>query len=87
MSMNFKDPIDGETQSMIKEMFGEHIVDMDDKTTLFNRGMDMLQSDFKKIANKSKQVVEVEINDVGDVKKMSDGSEYKCSIDGWIKIK
>jgi hypothetical protein len=27
-----------------------------------------------------------EMNDLDDVKTMLDGTEYKCSIDGWIKV-
>lgn len=87
MSMNFRDPIDGETKTMIREMFGDSLVDIDDRTALFNKGKVLLQSEFKKITNKAKQPVEVELNDIDDIKAMSDGSEYKCSIDGWIKIK
>jgi len=41
----------------------------------------------KKIANAAKQPVSIELNDLGEVKTMQDGTKYEVTPNGWKRIK
>lgn len=68
---------------MVKEVLKTDLVD--DRNALFDAMM-MRQQDMKKIANETNQVVSVELNSPGDIKTMSDGTQYKATPQGWVKI-
>jgi len=85
MSMNFKEDITEEHQSIIKEMFGDEMVAIDERTALFNSRL-INQQKMKKIANKIQQPVEVELNDLEDIKTMTDGTRYQVTPTGWVKL-
>ena len=70
---------------MKEEMFGKDIAAMDQKTVLLNRRMH-LQSEMKKVANQTKQPVSLEINNEGEIKTLSDGSQYRVTKSGWKKL-
>jgi len=85
MSMFFNKPISDDDKSFIKEMFGKDIAAMDQKTVLLNRRMH-LQSEMMKVANQTKQPVSLEINNEGEIKTLSDGSQYRVTKSGWKKL-
>lgn len=85
MSMNFQNPINKEDQDFLKEFFGDKLEAVDEKTALINT-QSFHQSEMKKIANRLNQPVEVELNDVDDIKTMADGTRYKVTPTGWIKL-
>jgi len=86
MSMNFNDPMSADTKSMLNEFFGDDINIVDSKTALFNSVVDLNQQFMKEIANTSNQVVSVELNDLGDVKTLEDGTKYQVTKQGWKKL-
>ena len=72
-------------------MFGDDIKAMDERTALFESEMEKMQQVFsqkemKKLANTAKQPVSVELNELGDIKTMSDGTEYALTSKGWRKL-
>ena len=83
--MFFNKPISDDDKSFIKEMFGKDIAAMDQKTVLLNRRMH-LQSEMMKVANQTKQPVSLEINNEGEIKTLSDGSQYRVTKSGWEKL-
>jgi len=84
MSINFENPMNDETRRLAETMF-KGLVAMDEKTILIN-DCTLFQPDFKKLVNASGQIVEVEMHDKGDIKKMSDGTRYQMTIFGWKKL-
>ncbi len=85
MSLNFEKPLSGEDQSFLREIMGERLVATDEKIALFQRGV-IDQKKMKAIANQTNQVVSVELNDEGDIKTLSDGSQYLATKTGWKKL-
>ena len=83
MSIQFERPITEGQQDMVRKLLKTDLVD--DKTALFD-AMTVHQQDMKKLANETKQVVSVELNSPGDIKTMSDGTQYKATPQGWVKI-
>ena len=83
MSMNFKEDLTEEHQKKIREMFDT--VAVDERTALFNDKV-IDQKRMKTIANETNQVVEVELHGEGDIKTMSDGTQYEVTPRGWKKI-
>ena len=88
MSINFDEPVSDEVTDELKRMLGDQVVAQDEKTTLLTQLEDftLLQRRMKKIANMANQPVVVEINDLGDIKTMSDGTRYKVTQAGWRKL-
>lgn len=88
MSMNFDEPL-SEAQQKIRDQFFEdaqaNVAASDDKTTLFEH-FNMQREKLSKLANDVGQPVKVEINGEGDTKTMSDGTEYRCTPQGWKKV-
>lgn len=75
-----------ETFSLIQEKFSEKIEAMDEKTVLLKQFNEIKQSDMKEIANTANQPVSVELHGNGEIKTMSDGTEYEVTPQGWQKI-
>jgi len=86
MSMNFNDPMNPETAALIKEMYGEKIAAMDGKTVLLKQLNEIKQSDMKEITNTANQPLSVEINGLGEIKTMSDGTKYRVTARGWQRV-
>lgn len=85
MSMNFDRPISEEHQDFIKKLMGDQVEALDDRTTLLNTAF-IDQKKMSAIANKTNQVVTVEINEPDEIKTMSDGTRYKVTPHGWVKV-
>lgn len=85
MSMNFEKSLTDLDKSFIKKLMGNDIAAIDDQVVLFNSNI-IEQSKMKKIAIQTNQPVCVEINELDEIKKLSDGTEYKVTKDGWKKI-
>lgn len=85
MSLNFEKPLSGEDQAFLRKIVGERLVATDEKTALFQRGV-IDQKKMKAIANQTNQVVSVELNEEGDIKTLSDGSQYLATKTGWKKL-
>jgi hypothetical protein len=73
------------TDSMIREIFRDDLVAMDEKTALVNRN-EFQQKLMKEIANTAEQPATLELNGEGDIKTMSDGTRYRVTPDGWRKL-
>ena len=87
MSINFENETTKQQQDFIRKMFGEeNITAQDAKTTLIRRMRDIRQPEMKMLANETKQCVQVEINSEGDIKTLSDGTQYRLEKDGWKKM-
>lgn len=86
MSMNFNEAMNPEVIAMLKEKMGDQIVDMDEHTVLFDNLKVISQPDMRQIANTARQPVSIELNDEGEIKTMSDGTKYKCTVNGWRKV-
>lgn len=91
MSINFNHPVGPEEENMLKKMFGEPVAS-DRKTFLY----DDMESRFRQqlmqgrkmteLANKAKQPVAVELNKEGEIKTLSDGTQYRVTPKGWRKV-
>jgi len=82
MSVNFEKPMNDAAKSQLKELFGEHVV-QDNYKTLYDRMGVLEVKKMSRLARTAEQPVSVELNDIGDTKKMSDGSTWILTEDGW----
>jgi len=85
MSMSFKNPLTEEDSEFLRERLGDMIEAMDEHTVLLN-SKEIKQLEMKEVANRTNQVVTVEVNDLDEVKTMSDGTQYKVTASGWKKL-
>lgn len=85
MSIQTPEPMNEEARSMLKEMFGDAVAE-DKKTILFHDMKGMNNRNMGDVARAAGQVVTAELNEIGDVKELSDGSQYKLETNGWKKI-
>lgn len=85
MSMSFTQPVNDETYAKIIKEFGEPVAH-DRKTFLFDHPKVIKQQIMKEIANAAKQPATVAVHGHGDIKTMSDGTQYRVTPQGWQKI-
>ncbi len=85
MSMNFDNPINKEQQGFIRELLGDKLEAIDEKTALFD-AREVFSQDVSKIATKLNQRVTVELNEPGEIKEMSDSTQYRVTPQGWKKL-
>ncbi len=85
MSMNFNKPITLEDQSFIREFMGDKLTAIDESSVLFDASI-IQGKEMRAIARRLNQVVEVELNESGEIKIMSDGSRYQVTASGWKKL-
>jgi uncharacterized protein (UPF0218 family) len=85
MSITFERPVSEDTKNRLQELF-KGIVAHDERQFLINDIGRLHQSDMADIARKEKQIVTADLVAVGDVKTLSDGTQYKATLKGWIKI-
>lgn len=85
MSMTFEQPINAATRAMIEEAFGKPAA-ADDKTLLFDRMATIRSVDMSAIANAARQPVTVELHSEGEIKTMADGTRYRATKRGWVKV-
>lgn len=90
MSMNFNDPMNDEALEMFRQMVDAgdlpQPVAMDDRRALFNDALKMEQKKMGDLARAAKQPITVELNEEGEIKEMSDGTKYRVTSRGWVKI-
>lgn len=87
MSMSFQNPLNDEAYAKIVKEFGEPIaVDGERKTLLFDRIGQINQQVMKEIANTAKQPATVGMHGEGEIKTMSDGTQYRVTPQGWQKL-
>jgi len=85
MSMNFDNPLTEEQQKIRDSFLKDALVAGDAKTALLNNTV-IQREQMSKLAYELEQVVTIEINDIGDIKTMTDGTQYKLSPTGWKKL-
>lgn len=85
MSLNFANPVNVDALKLIQEAFGEPVAS-DDKTFLFDRRTVIRQTTMGAIARVAGQIATVEVNGIGDIKTMIDGTRYECIANGWRRL-
>lgn len=85
MSINFEDPINDEARRKMLEMFGDNIETMDDRTALLKQMVPLYQKQMGDLARTAKQVVQAEINEIGDRKEVG-GVVYELEEAGWKRL-
>jgi hypothetical protein len=85
MSINFENPMNDEARSMLKSIFADNIEAMDDKTALLRKMVPLHQKQMGDLARTAKQVVDVEINEIGDRKEVG-GVVYELDEAGWKRL-
>lgn len=85
MSINFNEPVGPETENMLKKLFGDPVAS-DAKTFLYDKQLVLEQKRMTELANKAKQPVSVELNSEGEIKTLSDGTQYRVTPKGWRKV-
>lgn len=85
MSINFNNVPNDEAIRMMEELFGKPVAS-DGMTNLFDKLPDIEQRMAKAVANAAGQPMTVEMNSIGDIKDMADGSRYQLTEDGWKKM-
>jgi len=86
MSMNFNQDLNPEAVSMIEEMYGDKVAAIDDRTVLLDSFVEASRHQMTELANTAKQPVVIEINEPNEIKTMQDGTKYKVTPSGWVKI-
>jgi hypothetical protein len=69
----------------LREAFGEFEA-MDRRTFLSNNLGTIHRDQMREVVNTAKQVASVEINKVGDRKKLDDGTEWELTALGWAQL-
>ena len=85
MSMTFDRDLNPEAVSMIDEMFGDSVKVIDERNVLLD-SFEAGRREMTELANIAKQPVVIEINEPGEIKTMLDGTQYKVTPQGWVKI-
>jgi len=85
MSINFNDVPSEFVRLKMEELFGKPVAS-DGKTNLFDELFEIDQRDMKALANAAGQPVSVEMNSVGDIKTMDDGTQWRLTPNGWHKL-
>ena len=86
MSINFQDPTSAHVQRMMAEAFGKAVA-TDGKTFLYDELPDpMERSKMAAIAREAAQPLSTELNIIGDIKTMEDGTQWRLTPTGWHKI-
>ena len=90
MSLNFEHPINPEAVNLLRQLIEEgslpRPIAQDDRQALFNDIPRISQKEMAKLANTAKQPVTVTLNKLDDVKELSDGTKYRVTNKGWVKI-
>ena len=83
MSMNFREPISDEAIERMKAMFD---VAHNDKKTFLLRDSSINQKQCSDIAKMTGQISQLELNQRGDIKELSDGRKFMLKAEGWKKL-
>jgi len=84
MSISSPEPMNEETQKKMREAFGEP-VSSDEKTALFNN-LNETEGRFKDFAEQADQELKMQTFEEGDIKTLDDGTQYRVTNGGWVKI-
>ena len=85
MSINFQQPPSAESIAMMERMFGKPEV-KSDREFLYSKLNKIEQAQMSELARTAKQPVTVELHNDGEIKTMSDGTKYRVSASGWVKV-
>ena len=85
MSINFNAPVNEETRDLLRGAFGKSIAN-DGKHFLYDKLPAISGPLMKEVARTAGQTAELELNTEGDVKKLSDGTRYMATTEGWQKL-
>ena len=85
MSITFDGKPNKEALAAMKAFFGQPVA-ADEKTFLFDNLPPLEGRQLSKIANKAGQTVTVGLHGEGEIKTLSDGTQYKVTPQGWRKI-
>lgn len=85
MSITFDDPMNEAAQAAMAELFGEAVA-QDERQALFDK-LQATSEQVRALEEKAEQPATVAINPTGKIKKMSDGTEYIVTPNGWRKKK
>ena len=85
MSVSFDGPPNKEALAAMRAFFGSPAAS-DEKTFLFNN-LPLLEGDqLSKIARHAEQPVTMRIHGNDEIKTLSDGTQYKVTPRGWVKV-
>ena len=85
MSINFNDTPNPLAKEFMEKMLG-HAAYTDGKSFLYD-GMKEIEGGFiGELANKAEQPVTMELHGKGEIKTMSDGTQYHVTRRGWVKV-
>ena len=83
--VNLPDGTTKTQEDLLRELLGEERA-FDGHTALYGGALEISQSDMKRLANKTKQAVEISIHSEGEVVTLRDGTQYRMTRDGWRKL-
>lgn len=83
MSMNFRNELTDKQSDILKDMFD---VSASDKRTFLLNDTAFSSKSCGDLAALTNQVAELELNNIGDTKNLSDGSTHKLTENGWRRI-
>lgn len=82
MIIQFENPMNEATRQLMNDLFKDRVAAMDDKTALIN-ACEFTALDMKKLANAAGQPAELHIHEEGEIKTMSDDTQYRVDPKGW----
>lgn len=82
MSIQFDDPMNEKTVERLKEMFKDNLVAFDERLALVNSSQ-FRSDEMSELARTAGQPAKLTIHDEGDIKTMSDVTQYKVTPQGW----
>lgn len=85
MSINFNDTPNPAALEFMEELMGEAQFS-DGKSFLYDDMTEVNQREMKELANKAEQPVTVELHGEGEIKTMTDGTQYRVTRRGWVKV-
>jgi len=85
MSINFDEKPNAEALQFLGSIMGQEKAS-DGKSFLFDDMRTINQREMTTLANKAKQPVTCSIHEEGAIKELSDGTRYRVTSRGWIRI-
>lgn len=85
MSISFPQPPSPESIEMMERIFGKPVA-KSDREFLYDKIQTLEQKQMSELARAAKQPVTVELHDVGEIKTMSDGTKYRVTPTGWVRV-
>lgn len=85
MSINYQYDLNEAGRDFMEELFGSAMTH-DGKQFLYDKLNSVSQADMTELANKAQQPVTVEIHSEGEIKTMADGTQYKVTKRGWVRV-